>query len=151
MKHLILALLLTLCFGAIQADDKLESKPAEAKAPNDKIIPAGQVEWDEVSSPKQTQNPPPNWKIEVFKDKTFSHTHKLNDGSLLSVDLESYILIPASPKLIYFLEPGYNPQKGLNRNMGQAIMQQNQSIERTIDEMKFITEQLENLRKYLEH
>lgn len=121
----------------------------EVEDPSTLIQATSKVIWEEPKDGLPTTQPPTNWKIDTFRDKQYKHIHTMKDGTIIRIDVVPFMLTPANPKMIYFLEPGYSPETGLNHNLGVSITNQNKHIDKSVDDMKAIAEQLEKLREYL--
>lgn len=110
---------------------------------------SGKLIWNPPKEAVPTKNPPKDWKIEVFREKKYNHSHTLKDGTIVSVEVTPFILTPSNPSMVYFLEPGYNPTKGMNHNMPESIKKQNEYIDKTISDLQAIATQLEKLREWV--
>jgi hypothetical protein len=155
MKNITLILcsilLTSLIFTPINARSAEPSNKPTQAVPIATPMPSSgsRIEWDEPKSALPTMPAPMNWQIETYRDLRYKHTHTLQDGTVILIDVVPFILTPANPKMVYFLEPGYNPKTGRNHNLGESISTLNQAIDQTETDMKAISNQLEKLRKFL--
>jgi len=147
MKKIATALVLVSTLLISRAQEAIVDTKSEE--PTTVIQSTAKVLWDEPKDALPTTQPPTNWKIETFREKKYKHLHTMKDGTIIRIDVVPFMLTPSNPKMIYFLEPGYSPETGLNHNLGISITNQNNHINKSIEDMKAIAEQLEKLREYL--
>jgi hypothetical protein len=153
IPHYQLHLLSTFVFGSLffaptsygTESNKAQAVPIATPMPSS----GSRIEWNEPKSALPTMPAPLNWQIETYRDLRYKHTHTLQDGTVILIDVVPFILTPANPKMVYFLEPGYNPKTGRNHNLGESVNSLNQAIDQTENDMKAISTQLEKLRKFL--
>lgn len=107
------------------------------------------IEWDEPKSALPTMPAPINWQIETYRELRYKQAHTMRDGTVLLIDVVPFILTPANPKMVYFLEPGYNPKTGANHNLSKSINILTESITKTQTDLKAISSQLEKLKEFL--
>jgi len=145
--HLMPLLLLGSLTSPLTAAPDSAAEPLPIATP--KASTESRIEWDEPKSALPTMPAPLNWQIETYRDLRYKHTHTLKDGTVVLIDVVPFILTPANPKMVYFLEPGYNPKTGSNHNLGQSVNKLNEAISQTESDMRAISNQLEKLRKFL--
>ena len=107
------------------------------------------IQWEEPKDALPTTRPPTNWKIETFRENKYDVQHTLKDGTVITISVVPFLLTPSNLNMVYFLEPGYSPDTGVNHNLAMSVANQNNHIDKTIEDMKAITEQLEKLREFL--
>lgn len=145
MTILLSTMIVPTAFSADQPSKSNQAIPIATPMP----ASGSRIEWDEPKSALPTMPAPLNWQIETYRDLRYKHTHTLKNGTVILIDVVPFILTPANPKMVYFLEPGYNPKTGSNHNLGESIVGLNQAINQTEGDMKAISTQLEKLRKFL--
>ena len=136
---------------ATESKPETESKPVNNPVPVATPIqaPDSKIEWDEPQSALPTMPAPINWQIETYRDLRYKQAHTMKDGTVLMIDVVPFILTPANPKMVYFLEPGYNPKTGANQNLGKSINELTGAIDKTQVDLKAIATQLDKLREFL--
>lgn len=146
----ILPLLLAIsCLSAFAEEVNKEEKSAEHAESVTSELPTNKLIWNPPKEAVPTKAPPKDWKIEVFREKKYTHSHTLSDGTVVNVEVSPFILTPSNINMVYFLEPGYNPKKGMNHNMPESIRKQNEYIDKTTEDLQAIVEQLEKLREWV--